>query len=124
MKTRTKVGLVAVLVSLPCVGFAETGVNPSASVSSEPMSLGERVQHDRVVVISEGSMAGQLRVRGAIGPAYDIRLPAGTMVVGADGTSRTMVSPGDVVRVDRAERGPVRVYLLRPGWRELSSPEQ
>lgn len=119
MKAWTIVGFGVVLASLPLSGWAETVMEPSASVPREAMALGDRIQHDRVMVVSEGPEPGFLRVRGALGPAYDMRLPAGTIVGGAP-----KFVPGDLVRVERPKHGPVRVQVLRPSWKELASPEQ
>ena len=91
------------------------------------MSLTDRVQARRLMVVEVDRDRGRLRVKGA--DCSDLSCHADTIVVTEDGTLAGVdaLHPGDIVRIeeDSTERGVAvaRVVVLRRVWERIASPE-
>jgi hypothetical protein len=90
------------------------------------LSLTDRLQQDRVMVVEVDPVRGRVRVKGE--RCSDLACHERTVVITEDGaeTSLEALNPGDVIRVDEdgtAAPGVARIVVLRRVWEQIASPE-
>jgi hypothetical protein len=89
------------------------------------MSLTDWLQTYRHTVVAADPASGQLRLKVAGEGCRDLACGDRTLILDEEGraTALAALRPGDIVRLDTAPGGAVRVVVVRRAWDELTSPE-
>jgi hypothetical protein len=87
------------------------------------MSLTERLQQSRLLVVAVDRDQGRVRVKGDA--CADLSCREDTVVVTDEGATAGLdaLNPGDIVKVESAAGRPQRIVVVRRVWEELASPE-
>lgn len=87
-------------------------------------SLTDRIQKDRLTVVSVDKATGRLRVRDDSDMCTDLTCQ-GTLVI-TEGESRAdlgLINPGDIIKVESNAGRPEKIVVVRRAWDEFGSPE-
>lgn len=86
-------------------------------------SYTEWLQQSRLTVVAVDPDHHRLRVKGE--SCTDLSCHERTVVITEDGVEAPLaaLNPGDVVRIDEADRGVARIVVLRRVWEQIASPE-
>ena len=83
----------------------------------------EWLQQSRLTVVAVDPDHRRLRVKGE--GCTDLSCHERTVVITEEGVEAPLsaLNPGDVVRIDEADRGVATIVVLRRAWEQIASPE-
>ena len=87
-------------------------------------SLTERLQKNRLTVVSLDKETGRLRVKGETA-CSDLACHEGTLVVTDEAirADLALLNPGDIIKLEPDTEHPEKIVVVRRVWEELSSLE-
>jgi hypothetical protein len=87
-------------------------------------SLTDRIQKDRLTVVSVDKTTGRLRVRDDSDMCTDLTCQGSLVII--EGESRAdlgLINPGDIIKVESNAGRPEKIVVVRRAWDEFGSPE-